>query len=318
MQSKIQHDLIAELKAIASDLGRVPTKQEFIERTKIGEYAYRKAFGSFIPFLHAAGLRAESKERGSILAVDLKEIITDKPSESPAKPVHGASSKILVLGDTHFPFVDCDALAGVYAWLDKNRDVTHVVQVGDLFDCFSFAKFPKSMDFTPRQELELAQKMAGQMWSTIQGIVPNAECHQLLGNHCVRPMKRVLEQCPEIEVFLDYKKFWDFPNVKTYYDVRAPLEIDGNYFTHGHFLKLGDHARKYGLNMICGHTHRGGCVSIKLTHEKTVFELNAGYLGDPHSKALSYTATKFVEWTHGFGVIDEWGARFIALDHFIK
>jgi hypothetical protein len=54
-------------------------------------------------------------------------------------------------------------------------------------------------------------------------------------------------------------------------------------------------------------------LSLKLANGTSVYELNAGYLGDPHAKALSYTASKLIDWTHGFGFIDEFGPRFIQL-----
>lgn len=54
-------------------------------------------------------------------------------------------------------------------------------------------------------------------------------------------------------------------------------------------------------------------MSFKRIGGKTLYELNAGYLGDPESKALSYTPTKITNWTLGWGYIDEDGPRFVAL-----
>lgn len=317
MPGTIQHDLIAELKALASELGRTPTREEFVARSKLGQHAYRREFGGFTPMIQAAGLtpRVTPKQaKRTIFSADIAEIIKREGPETPQKPRHGVEHKVLVLGDCHFPFASTEALSGVYAWAAENPDTTHIVQVGDLFDAYSMAAFPRSvLDFTPKQEIDLARQMAAEMWATLRRLCPKAECHQLLGNHCVRPIKRVLEHCPELEVFMDYLKFWQFEGVRLHPDARAPLVIGDIHFMHGYLLKLGDHARRHGVNVVCGHTHRGGMIAMQLADGRGVYELNAGYLGDPRTKALSYTATKLVEWTHGFGVIDRWGSRFIQL-----
>ena len=289
--------------------------RSFCEKSQLGQHAYRSAFGSYSFLLQAAGLNEKptKKDKSTIFTADIEETI--KPIELKAVlPLHGVHKKILVIGDTHFPFVSAEALCGVYTWAEQNPDTTHIVQLGDLFDCYSFAAFPKSvLEFTPKQEIDLARKMASEMWATLQKLCPQAECHQILGNHSVRPMKRILEQAPELEVFMDYLKFWQFEGVKLHPNVREPLIIDGIYFMHGYLLKLGDHAKRHGVNVVCGHTHRGGMVGMQLADGRSVYELNAGYLGDPRTKALSYTATKLIEWTHGFGVIDRWGSRFVQL-----
>lgn len=312
--ANLQHDLIAELKAIAADLGRVPSRDEFLARSKLGQHAYRREFGGYTPLLHAAGFRPAASSKRSIFEADIREMIKPVADQAPRTARHGVSEKILVLGDTHFPFASPDALSGVYTWAAENPDVTHIVQLGDLFDCYSFAAFPKSvLQFTPKQEIDLAREMAGEMWATLRRLCPKAECHQILGNHSLRPMKRILEQAPELEVFMDYLKFWQFEGVTLHPDARAPLVIGDVHFMHGYLLKLGDHAKRHGVNVVCGHTHRGGMVAMQLADGRGVYELNAGYLGDPRTKALSYTATKLVEWTHGFGVIDRYGPRFVLL-----
>lgn len=317
MPGQIQHELIAELKALASELGRTPTRDEFLARSKLGQHAYRREFGGFTPLIQAAGLTpsvATKQVKRTIFTANIEDHIKPVSSETARNARHGVDLKILVIGDTHFPFVSSEALSGVYTWAAENPDVTHIVQLGDLFDCYSFAAFPKSvLEFTPKQEIDLARQMAGDMWATLRRLAPNAECHQILGNHSVRPMKRILEQCPELEVFMDYLRFWRFDGVTLHPDPRTPLVIGDINFMHGYLLKLGDHAKRHGINVVCGHTHRGGMVGMKLADGRSVYELNAGYLGDPFTKALSYTATKLVEWTHGFGVIDRWGPRFIQL-----
>lgn len=314
-QSDLKHRLIAELKEIASELGSVPTRDVYRKHTKIGEKAYRQVFGGWTPFVLAAGLKvyADKGSQKKIMSADITSVVPIDIAPEPCKPVHGVQAKILVIGDTHFPFVSQTALEAIYRFAGENSDISHIIQLGDLYDCYAFASFPKSMmEFTPKQEIDLAREMAGSMWKRLQELCPKAEYHQILGNHSTRPIKRLLEQSPELEIFFDYLKHWEFEGVQLHKDPRQPLIIGDVYFMHGYLSKLGDHAKKHGVNVVCGHTHRGGVLPIRLADGRTVYEMNAGYLGDPFSKALSYTATRLIEWTHGFGVIDHLGPRFVS------
>ena len=67
------------------------------------------------------------------------------------------------------------------------------------------------------------------------------------------------------------------------------------------------------MNSVVGHSHLGGTVFLPFK-DNILWELNCGYIGDPESLALSYTAQKKVsKWTLGYGVIDDVGPRFNPL-----
>ena len=134
-----------------------------------------------------------------------------------------------------------------------------------------------------------------------------------MGNHDVRPLKKVMELVPEVEIFVEFSKWFEFPGVKTVTDHREWLEIGNVSFTHGHLSTPGAHARSFDRNVVCGHSHKGSVQYLNCRDGKMLFELNCGYIGDPMSRPMSYTAKNQVPWTLGFGVIDQWGPRFIAL-----
>lgn len=193
-----------------------------------------------------------------------------------------------------------------------------IVQVGDLRDWYSASRFPRKVNImTPKQEDELAGFYADAMWETLCKELPKADKYQLLGNHCIRPLARVLEKAPEFEEDMVERvhERYTFDGVKTIYDPREELDLDGVRFIHGYLSKLGDHAIYNQMPVVCGHTHRGGVAYIPMK-EKISFELNAGYLGDASHPALSYTAQKrATKWTLGFGLIDQDGPRFVALEN---
>lgn len=55
---------------------------------------------------------------------------------------------------------------------------------------------------------------------------------------------------------------------------------------------------------------KGGVVFRKIRGQ-TLWELNAGYMADPHAKGLTYTPQRITHWTEGLGWTDEYGPRFI-------
>lgn len=211
------------------------------------------------------------------------------------------------------PYMHRGAFTRILDWLkDEGKSVTDIVQVGDLYDLFSFSKYPRSLNVgTPKDEILQGRAMAEEFWRLLQKRCPKATCYQLLGNHDERPAKRILEKAPELEALIDIKHLWEFKGVKTIHDPREELMLDGIYFQHGFRSKLGDHAKFNQASTVCGHSHVGGVVFFPL-RDKILFELNAGYLaGD--EEPMRYTRQSLTRWTHGFGIIDALGPRFVPI-----
>lgn len=218
---------------------------------------------------------------------------------------------ILVVGDCHFPFTNMASLRQVVC-LTKQLKPNIIIQVGDLFDLYSWSKYPRTLNLmTPKKELELGQKMAWQMWDDLKKASPKSKRIQIWGNHDERPILRLMEKAPELESLFDMKAIFDFPGVEISNSQRDELVIGDILFQHGFRSKLGDHARHNGMNTVCGHSHRGGAVYLRLG-EKTIWELNAGFLAKEDSVPLGYTKQRRIStWTQGCGLIDELGPRFI-------
>lgn len=216
---------------------------------------------------------------------------------------------VCILGDTHFPFHCRRSIAKVISLVRKEKPKL-IIQIGDLRDCFSYGKFPRSYNvMTPLQEIKAGTKASEEMWAELRKAAGRGvECFQLMGNHDERVAKRMFEALPEFEGLT--RGLWDFPGVQTMESERDELIIDSVVYMHG-YRKHGDHVKHNLMSTVCGHSHQGGVIYHPIKG-KTLFELNAGYLGDPNSTALSYTKqSRISRWTKGLGWIDAYGPRFL-------
>ena len=220
--------------------------------------------------------------------------------------------RVLIAGDTHFPWVDSGCLARFYKAIGHHKpDV--IVQIGDLYDMYSHSKFPRKADLcTSKEELCEARDGAESFWKNCRKEASRkCEFIQLLGNHDERPSKRINERYPEIASLVGIDDLFKFAGVRTILDTRSEFTIDSVIYTHGHFTGItGKHAAYYGRSVVHGHTHRGGVVYHRL-HGRTIWELDVGYMAGS-AEPLQYTATKTTKWTHGYGLVDEHGPRFVA------
>jgi predicted phosphodiesterase len=221
------------------------------------------------------------------------------------------AKRILVLGDTHFPYESRAAFEWVYRITDKLKPDT-VVQVGDLLDQFAFSRYPKVLKMDPEKELSLGRAGAEAMWARFKGL----DCYQLMGNHDDRIFKKALTSAPELASLVgsSLRSLYTFPNVRTVLDGRDELILQTCLgpvaFQHGHRSRLGDHARFNQMATVVGHSHTGGVVFLR-NIRRCFFELNAGFLGDVTSPAFGYHAQRRVHTTTlGVGYLDELGPRF--------
>lgn len=190
--------------------------------------------------------------------------------------------------------------------------------MGDLFDMFSFSRFPRSLNiYTPQQELAIGRKDAELFWSSVKYAAPKrTHLIQLLGNHEDRIVKLALSKAPELEDFAKQgvRSLMRFENVETVDDSKEVYSIDGVFYNHGYLLQPGAHARANLACMVTAHTHYGCVVPVKLEKEQ-IWELNVGFAANRFAKPLSYAQQRrFSRWTLGYGVIDEYGPRFYPLN----
>jgi predicted phosphodiesterase len=309
------HDLTVKAKEFFNENGRAPTINEFYNAGYATHYKIKRH--GFLNILKAAGLdipphhKSRFKAHAKVFEVNLEKHLEEY---EPREMVKGEWPKILCIGDAHFPFTSQAALEKIYEFA-KEHQPEHIVQMGDLYDFLCHSKFPRSHNtFSPEQEELLGREGAVKMWSTLRELCPNAKCYQIIGNHDLRPLKRTLETNPSTEHWAQkyFKELLTFEGVHTQFDHREELVIAGILFTHGFLGKEGAHRDYYLQSVVIGHLHKLWA-QMRRFHNQQFFELCTGFIGDPFSKALTYTPSKAANYQLGFGWIDKYGPRTIHL-----
>lgn len=309
-----EHDLIVAVKNLALELGETPTANQFRKHVTNGRsHLERSEFRTYSRLLDVAGLAPSKENRkinNSVFEKDLERHLENySPKDVPERKPYPT---IAVISDIHWPFCNNKVLTAFQEYVADIKP-EYVFLNGDAWDMYSHSKFPRSHNvFTPKEEEASAREGNDSFWKKIKKNSPKSECVQMLGNHDIRPMRRIIEVYPEAEDWIKERmeKMFSFEGVKTIFDVREEYMINDIAIFHGYRSKLGEH-RDYTLfNTVNGHTHVGGSVFRKIRGQ-VLWELNSGLAGDPEAKGLTYTPQRISNWTPGFGAIDKKGPRFI-------
>jgi len=309
-----ENELIAAIRQLASELGCTPTREQFSKVVANSRIKVTTRFGGYNQLVNAAGLTPTRQRK---VSNQIFETNIDKHLQN-YQPVQYTAHKpyptMAIISDIHWPF-HCERVITLFQQYVSEHTPEYIILNGDAWDMYSHSKFPRSHNtFTPRDEQRMARESNEKFWKDIHQISPKSACYQMIGNHDVRPMKRILEAYPEAEDWIaeKLKELLTFTNVKTIFDAREELIIDDRIAVfHGYKSQLGAHRDYTLMCTINGHTHRGGVV-FRQIRGQVLWELNSGFAGDPNAKGLTYTPQRIVEWTPGFAAVDRHGPRFIA------
>lgn len=227
------------------------------------------------------------------------------------------NDSLFAVGDTHMPFHCSDTLLSILKAIEALQP-RYVVQMGDLFDQYSFSRYGKSLNIaTPEQELVAGLETARAFWESVRKRAPAARCYQLLGNHDTRLDKKLAEKMPELGGLVDSSSLFTFKGVESMKTDRDVLEltVQGEPWAlhHGFLSKPGDHVKYFQKSCVTGHSHRAHIIPHKI-HDKLLWDCNAGYAGDPTAAVFKYGATVKNAWTRGYLTIDSLGPRFVSLE----
>jgi hypothetical protein len=236
----------------------------------------------------------------------LKSSTANNPSCLGVPKIHdftiGKKDVIFGIPDIHSPFFKKSWLVwvvkNILAAVDSGKyETVHVVQMGDALDLYSWGKYEKIVDVNLQSEIEIGLNPIKQLWKTLDR--PGVKRYQLIGNHDSRSEKFCIRNARMLKSFVPTAKtMLTFDNVFT-----VDSEHDGIMFTvagetdrvltiHGYLSDSLAHVRKYGVNVMHAHSHRG---SLNFFTGK--FAMDCGFGGDPSSWVFAYTlSTIRKEW----------------------
>lgn len=308
-----QHDqasLRALLTEVFARIGPPFSRRRFdAEHPAVSATTIERRFGSWT-------LAVQDLPLSTPTAADASPIILAPESRVVVKNGKKRRLKVMAIGDAHMPWHSRATMRAIYADMRVLKpDI--VIQMGDLYDLFSFSRFPRTYNvYTPQQELELGRKDAELFWSTVQDCAPQARRIQIWGNHDTRAVRKALSNAPELEMFASQgmRSLMQFDGVELVSDSAEVLMIDGVGYHHGYRAGYGMHARMNLCSMVTAHTHMGYVLPIKLEHQ-IIWELNAGFVANRFAVPMSYAEQRrFSRSTLGYGWVDEFGPRFVPLD----
>lgn len=231
--------------------------------------------------------------------------------------------RIWLISDLQVPYHDAravDAVAQCIADLKQPEDI--VVTVGDEMDFQTIGRWSQG---TP---LEYERSMGRDRDTTVQVLRDLQVQHVVRSNHTDRLFASVMRRLPGLLDVpeLDLRNFLRLPELGITFHEQAYRVAPGWCVLHGDEAGLSQEAgktalnlaKKVGLSVACGHTHRLGVkpetqgVNGNIT--RTLFGFEVGNLMD--MKKARYAKTH--NWQQGFGVLYVDGNRVSPYPVFIQ
>lgn len=224
-----------------------------------------------------------------------------KPEHIPAaaeKP-----QKILLVPDTHAPYQDKRAWSCMMrAARVLQPDI--IVHLGDLVDCYTISKYPKTMvrRVSFKEEIAEANRCLDDL-DTL-GAKRKVFCE---GNHCHRLARYITEKCPELadtmptmrEHLKCEQRGWEFYKYATHAQIGSlfvthEIGFAGKYAAH--------HGRSaFNGNVAMGHTHRLSAHWEGDAVGDSRVGVTFGWLGDKEQIDYAHRVTANA-WQLGFGI----------------
>lgn len=221
----------------------------------------------------------------------------------------------VVISDTQVPYEDKKAMAAVIKFIGEYQP-DEVIHIGDVVD------YPQPSRWTKGTKGEFEGSVFKDSEYAIRNLIQplravyDGDIGFLEGNHDLRPREYLSKYAPalgqshafDMDVLLEYDNY-EIRKLPAFYNF-AP----GWVATHGHLggIRLAqvagntalNAAKKLGVSVVMGHTHRLGIGSYTLGYGGngvTVTGLEVGNLMD--MKQAQYLKGGTANWQQGFGII---------------
>lgn len=197
------------------------------------------------------------------------------------------TKSILVLSDTHFPYVKKE----YFKWIKKLRDKlkpTLVIHIGDLVDFHSISQHLHSAELPNiKYEIEDAKKHIKQL----RKIFP-CEIKIMWGNHDIRIQKLAEKSAIPNSFLKDINQILDIdPKWKWTWHEKLILTLPNKtkvFFTHHFKSNVLSSSKELGMSYTCGHQHTRSSVEMWSSPTALNFAMCVGCSIDPKHEAFKY------------------------------
>ncbi len=312
MDAKIE--ILQKLKSLASDLGRVPKRDEFAAHA--GNYNYLKFFNSYTQLLHAAGFTGKDlkNQKQQKFKFVKKHIESFKVNELDledlfAKYPKADCIKIVAQPDTHMKNRDRQAVDAMLDFISWYQPHLHIIG-GDLLDAEGVSHWPQN-DLKPRSFIPEVVECREFLDELKRRLNANAEVIYIEGNHedwirqaMVAKMPEFFDGLEELGLLPDLKSLLDL-NTKniTLIPVNEFLKIGKIHFTHGLFT--GPNAPKKHLNLVKGNIYYFHTHDVLSYHEPSMHGMiESASLGCLCRLDAPFLKGRPNNWVHAFGIFE--------------
>lgn len=214
-------------------------------------------------------------------------------------------SRVLVIGDTHFPAVHPKYLGFVKA-IRKEYKCDRVVHIGDVVDhhCISFhTKHPEHPGALSeyKDAMECIKEWGGVF----------KDMTVTVGNHDER-VRRIAGDAGIPDFYL--RTFNDI--YKTGWKWQKNVTIDGVFYYHGMggggLYPAFNTAKAMGISVVAGHHHSCGGINWQVSPNNAIFGMNVGSGVDRHHLAMKYGEDHIKKPVISCGVVID-GAPYLEL-----
>ncbi len=327
MSAKLDlHSTINAVKNLAIDLGRAPTRVEFLRDVKGAHYALKKFYGdNYSKLLEAAEIptyhsRREDPIETEKLLRKYRQLCsrTDKLQghfrhvldleEMFRRAGNPEVLKVSAQPDTHVKFMDVPAVNSYLKFIRWYKPDVHII-MGDFADCEGLSHWPDS-SLEPRRIVP-EMKQARDLLQRICDATPSCTTRVFLeGNHeawismALGRMPELFEGLEDLGIEISVKKLL---NLEKYgyemFPVNHFIQIGKAHFTHG--IYTGDNHAKTHLNKLKTTVYYGHLHDL-MSRNETSMEGNveAASLGCLCRLDAKFLKGKPCNWAHAHGVFE--------------
>lgn len=207
-------------------------------------------------------------------------------------------SRVLAIGDTHFPWVHPDYLAFLKDTQKRFRCDT-VIHCGDEWDQAGLSRFDKDPDgVSPAEEYRQALEISKVWYKAFPRV------GVLESNHGIRPFKKAFSAGIPTAYLRGYKDYMKAPAGWEWF---PRLIVDNVLYFHGEPFggenAASNASKQHRMSCVIGHVHAYAGVRYAKSFRDEIFGLNVGCGIDESAPAFNYAKDNARRPSIGCGVI---------------